>query len=43
MKMVMEKSLDMKNWQNVLEFCDQSWNKPICPEDYQTCALFDDI
>ena len=26
MKMVIEKSLNMKNWPKVMEFCDQSWN-----------------
>ena len=26
MKMVMEKSWNMKNWPEVVEFCDQSWN-----------------
>ena len=25
-KMVMEKSWNMKNWPKVMEFCDQSWN-----------------
>ena len=26
MKMVREKSGNMKNWANVMEFCDQTWN-----------------
>ena len=26
MKLVMEKSWNMKNWLKVMEFCDQSWN-----------------
>ena len=26
MKVVMEKSWNMKNWPKVIEFCDQSWN-----------------
>ena len=26
MKMVMEKSWNMKKWPKVMEFCDNSWN-----------------
>ena len=26
MKVVMQKSWNMKNWPKVMEFCDQSWN-----------------
>ena len=44
MVMVMEKSWIMKNWQKVVEFCDQSWNfTSFAPEFYQICALSADI
>ena len=41
MKVVMEKSWNMKNWQKVMKYCDQSWN--FAPELYQICALLADI
>ena len=41
MKKVMEKSLNMKNWPKVMEFCDQSWNfTNFNPELYQMCMSF---
>ena len=41
MKMVMEKSLNMKNWPKVMEFYDQSWNfTNFNPELYQICMSF---
>ena len=34
----MEKSWNEKNWQKVVEFCDQSWNfTNFAPEFYQIC------
>ena len=41
MKMVMEKSRNMKNRQKVMEFCDQSWNfTSFAPEFYPICTCF---
>ena len=37
MKMVKEKSCNMKNWPKVIEFCDQSWNLPILSPN---CTIF---
>ena len=40
MKMVMEKSLNMKNLPKVMEFCDQSWNSTnFAPKFYQICIF----
>ena len=40
----MEKSWDMKNWQTVIEVCDQSWNfSNFVPEFYLNCAFFANI
>ena len=39
--MVMENSWKMKNWQNVMEFCDQSRNFINCA--HECCTLFADI
>ena len=44
MKIVIEKSWNIKHWQTVKEFCDQSWNFNIYAlEFYQICAFFADI
>ena len=40
-KMVMEKSWNIKKWQKVMEFCDHGSN--FAPESYQICVLFADI
>ena len=41
MKMVMEKSWNMKNWPKVMEFCLQSWNfTNFAPKMYQICVFF---
>ena len=41
MKMVMEKSWNMRNWPEVMEFYDQSWIfTNFAPELYQICMLF---
>ena len=41
---VMKKSYNMKNWQKVMEFCDQSWNVDVFVlEFYKICAFFADI
>ena len=40
MKMVREKSGNMKNWPKVMEFCDQSWNfTNFDPKLCQICIL----
>ena len=40
MKVVMEKSWNMKNWPKVMRFCDQSWNfTNFAPELYQICIF----
>ena len=40
MKMVMEKSWNMKNWPKVMEFCSQSWNfTNFAPELDQICIF----
>ena len=39
MKMVMEKSCNMKNWPKIMEFCDHSWNYAnFVPKFYQICV-----
>ena len=41
MKMVMEKSWNMKNWPKVMECCDQSWNfTNYAPKFYQIYMFF---
>ena len=41
MKVVMEKSWNMKNWPKAMEVCDQSWNLTnLAPESYQICTFF---
>ena len=41
MKMVIEKSWNMKDWLKVMEFCYQSWNfTNFAPKFYQICMLF---
>ena len=42
--MVMERSWNMKHWQEFIEFGDQPWNfTNFVPEFYQSCALLADI
>ena len=44
MNVVMEKSLNMKNWQKVMTFFNQSWNVTnFAPEFCQICAFFADV
>ena len=41
MKIVIEKSWNMKNWPKVMKFCNQSWNmKNFVPKFYQICIFF---
>ena len=41
--MVMEKSWNMKNWQKVMEFCDQSWNIFNVAPDFTKFVFLADI
>ena len=44
MKVVMEKSWYMRNWQKFMEFCDWSWNfTTFSPQYNQMFAFFADI